>query len=131
MRSNQLLRIDSTTLFAYIADRKRLVERGDGIAFGPEFVSDIIGVIGGRDCPTNTRVIHFLRVIQVIAARVARGVKVADPFDVFPDRADHIAFHDLHVVDVVKQFDARAVNPFADGHAPGGMIALITGVIDL
>ena len=46
------------------------------------------------------------------------------------DRANDISFHDLHVVDVVEQFEMVACDLFAQFDAPGGQIAHVVGVID-
>ena len=40
------------------------------------------------------------------APRVPGGVEMPDILNVLADGADDIAFHDLHVVDVIKQFHA-------------------------
>ena len=58
-------------------------------------------------------------------------MKVGDVLDIVPYGANDIAFHDLHVVDVVKQFDARRIDSLHDLDAPRRLVALVVGVIDL
>jgi len=48
---------------------------------------------------------------------------------VLPNGADHISLHNLHVVDVVKQFEALGPDLFAELHAPRGAIAKVVVVI--
>ena len=114
-----------------ITNRKGRLQRGNRVAFGPEFVAEVEIIAGTSNGATDAGVVEFLAIIQVATVGVAGGVEVADPFDVLADGADDIAFHDLHVVDVIEQFDPWAVDPLTDRHAPRGMIALIAGVIDL
>src|SRR3984957_15766359 len=64
-------------------------------------------------------------------SRHATGMKVADHVDIFLDRGDQIAFHDLHVVDVVKSLYARGVDGRENLKAPGGVVAHVVVMIDL
>src|SRR5580704_15897945 len=45
------------------------------------------------------------------------------------DRADHVPFHDLHMIDVVKQLHPSGTNRLADLDTPGGMICLIVRMV--
>ena len=46
------------------------------------------------------------------------------------DGGNNVTFHDLHVVDVVEQFQVGVSHFFKQLHAPFGMIALIILVVD-
>ena len=83
------------------------------------------------DCPDDGRIVQFLGVIDVIASRVSCSMDVADPADVLLDGADHVALHDLHVVDVEQYLDAGAVDALADSHRPGRVIARAPGMVYL
>ena len=47
------------------------------------------------------------------------------------DGADDVALHDLHVVDVVQQFDARRIDRLHHVHAPSGVVTHVIFVVDL
>jgi hypothetical protein len=76
-------------------------------------------------------VVEFLAVIQFVAAGHPPGMKVTQEVDVVADGPDHIAFHDLHVIDVIQQFDPGRVDTPHDLHPEGGVIALVVGVVHL
>ena len=52
-------------------------------------------------------IVQFLGGVNLVPARDAAGVEVRNPSNVLADSANDIAFHDLHVVDVVQQLDPR------------------------
>src|SRR5687768_4674620 len=56
---------------------------------------------------------------------------VPDVFGVVPDGADHVAFHDLHVIDVVEKLEALGVELLRERHAPRRAIALVVAMIHL
>ena len=47
--------------------------------------------------------LNLLSVIELMAARDAVRMEVADLLNVAADRVNEIALHDLHVIDVVEQ----------------------------
>ena len=47
------------------------------------------------------------------------------------DGGDDVAFHNLHVIDVVQQLEIIRADLLAEFHAPGRVVALIVLVIDL
>ena len=57
-------------------------------------------------------------------------MEVADAVDVVGDVADEIAFHDLHVVNVVEQLEAGRADGPTEGRAPSGAVALVVGMVD-
>ena len=66
-------------------------------------------------------IIEFLRVVDFVAARNTAGVIMGDIgaaasmiflFVTF-DCADHVTFHDLHVINIVEQFESLGTDPFA------------------
>ena len=64
-------------------------------------------------------------------ARHAAGVIVRDELPVVADRADHVAFHDLHVVNVVEQFESFGADPLDQLDSPRCVVAHVILVIDL
>ena len=58
-------------------------------------------------------------------------MEVADVARMLPNGANHIPFHDLHMVDVVKQLHPRRIHAFHHLRAEGRVVALIVVVIDL
>jgi hypothetical protein len=75
--------------------------------------------------------LQFLRAVQFVPPGHAAGMEVRDVLDILPDGADDIAFHDLHVIDVVQQLHARRIHALDQFHAPDGVVALIVVVVDL
>ena len=59
------------------------------------------------DSGSDGVIVQFLGVIDFMPTRDAARMKMSDPVDVVADRADDIAFHDLHMIDVVQQFHPR------------------------
>ena len=54
-----------------------------------------------------------------------------DVLDIVPDGADHVALHDLHMVDVVEQFEPIRTDAFAKLDTPSRVVALVILVIHL
>ena len=77
------------------------------------------------------RVVQFLRFVHVPPAGIARRMVMGEVWMVFADGADEVAFHDLHVVDVVEQADARRADQLADLDTPGRVVALVARMIHL
>ena len=103
---------------------------GDDVAGRDELVADVAVVVGGGDRPADAAVVQFLGVVQILAAGVAGGVEVADVGEGAPEGADHVALHDLHVVDVEQQLDAGTADHLAQRDAPVGVVAQVAGMID-
>ena len=68
--------------------------------------------------------------VEVLTSGVAGSVEVPDIIDVIGYIADQVALHNLHVVDVVEEFDSRRAYRSAHGYAPGGSVALVVGVVN-
>ena len=58
-------------------------------------------------------------------------MEVPDPVNVIANRADHIALHDLHVVDIEQQLHPRRIEPLYDRGAESAPITLVVLVVDL
>ena len=84
---------------------------------------------GVRNCGQNGGVVQFLAGVQIVAPRIATSVKVRDRSDCTLDRADHVALHYLHVIDVVQQPHARCACQRAHLQSPGGVVSLISRVV--
>ena len=61
----------------------------------------------------------------------APGMIVIDMRKVVANRADHIAFHDLHVIHIVQQLESRRPNLLHEFRAPHRVITHVVFVIDL
>ena len=64
--------------------------------------------------PHDRRIIDLLFVVQLGAAGIAGRVHVGDVLGVLPDAANHVAVHDLHMVNVEQQFQARRTDLLED-----------------
>src|SRR4051812_18862823 len=90
---------------SYHAELDRLVQAGQGVADRDELVGHEALEADAGDGPGDGLVVQLLGLVELVAARVAAGVVVAEGVVVLLDRADHVAFHDLHVVDVIEQLE--------------------------
>lgn len=61
-------------------------------------------------------VVQLLRFIDFVAAWNTTGVIVGEIGGLFANRRDHIPFHDLHVVNVIEEFERVRTNLFAKSH---------------
>jgi hypothetical protein len=61
----------------------------------------------------------------------AAGMEVADVSDVVANGVDDIAFHNLHVIDVVQQFHTRRIHALHHVDTPRRTVGLIVLVVDL
>src|SRR3954451_6724970 len=84
-----------------VADLEGLFERLDRVVGGREFVGEIAVEARRDDCAGDGGVVELLRVVDFVAAGDAGCVEVGQVFLIFLNGSDDVAFHDLHVVDVV------------------------------
>lgn len=93
----------------------RLAAEGDGglqrgeagfLARG-EFLAEPAGVADFVEAGANGFVVELLRVIQLVPSGHAGSVEVGDAGVMLANGGDDIAFHDLHVIDVVQQAEVR------------------------
>src|SRR5207247_4569058 len=95
-------------------DLHALLQRGQGITRGDEFMRPEDGEAGIRDGSCNRMVVQLLRVIQLVATWHPAGMEMADVGGMLPDRPDDVAFHYLHVIDVVQQLHPRRADGVDD-----------------
>ena len=110
----------------WIACAQRLQRVGP---LGDELLGHEALVAGLDDGLHDGRVVDLLRLVDLVAARHAAGVEVGDVLDVLLDRGDQVAFHDLHVVDVVEQLEPLGADLLAHLDAPGRVVALVVLVV--
>src|SRR5512146_445855 len=121
---------NSQTTRSDVTDLVRLLHRGDRVALGDELLADEAGESGIGDRLHDSMVVQLLRLVDLVATGHATSVEMGDVLDVRANRADHVAFHDLHVIDVVEQLDARRSDALHDLHAERRVIGLIVVMID-
>src|SRR6478609_6860806 len=104
-----------------VQNRKALLEAFDRITSGRRIplVRDVSGVAGGGDDVGDEPPVDFLGIVDFAAGRYARHVHVADVVQIVQHVAGQIAFHDLHVVHVVEDLEARRLHALADIESPG------------
>src|ERR1700721_1340860 len=116
---------------SYRPNPQRFGKRQKWIAAGGyELVRDVALVVKIRDGGGDGVIVQFLAVIDFMPSGDAAGVKMSDPIDVVADRTDDIALHDLHMINVVQQFHARRIDAAHHRNAKGGVITLISRMID-
>ena len=85
----------------------RFREREEGVLRGRnKFVTYEARIARRGEGACDGRVVEFLPGAELMATWHACGMKVSEILDVFSHGSDHVAFHDLHVVDVIKEFEA-------------------------
>src|ERR1700722_6704973 len=96
---------------SYRAHLKCRGERVEGFAASRhELMRDISPIIQIRDGDGNGMIVEFLAAVDFMASRNTTGMKMSDEVNVVADGPDHIALHDLHVIDVVQQLHSRRVD---------------------
>src|SRR5579871_3385111 len=121
----------SAPWWLYVAQLCCLAQRFQRIGCGYEFVRDIAFEPSVCDRPHYAIPLHLLRSVELVASGNTAGMKMANPLDVLSNRLDQIAFHDLHVVDVVKKFYVRRVHFAHNAHAPSRVVAHVIVMIAL
>lgn len=114
---------------SYVAQLRRVCQRRDLVLVRrDEFLPDEALVAHLDDRFHDWAVVDLLRVVDFVAAGVAGGVDVADVVLVLTEAADHVAVHDLDVVDVKEDFEPRAADGFDDVNRRVHVIAEVIGV---
>src|ERR1035437_2864751 len=94
-------------LLPHVAQVKRLLEACNRISRRDEFLPDKALVAGSGDGTHDGRIVELLFGADFMPSMIAAGVIVCNHLGVSLDGADNIAFHYLHVVDIVEQLDPR------------------------
>ena len=84
-----------------------------GIPGREKLMGDETVETGLSDRLGNGWIIDLLGMVDFVSTGVTSGVVVSEVLMVVLDRADDIPFHDLHVVDVVEEFEMIASDLFA------------------
>ena len=95
---------------------------------GNELLADVALVADLDQLPHDRRIVDLLFVVEFRSARIAGRVDVADHVLAFFEAADHVAVHDLHVVDVEQQLHPRRADLADDVGDLIDVVALVTGM---
>src|SRR4051794_24736803 len=99
--------VEKMLLLLNVANLERLLHRCQGIAFRDELLRHEALVAKVGDRLHDGTVVELLRLIDLVASGNAAGMKMCDVCVVRANVPDDIAFHDLHVVDVEEELEAR------------------------
>jgi hypothetical protein len=102
----------------------------DRIPFGNKLMANESFIAGRLDRGIDGGIVNFLVLIRLTPAGISRRVVVGKIGMVLLDRADDIALHYLHVVNIIEQPDRGRIDLLDELHAPTRVIALVTGMID-
>ena len=80
-----------------------------GIVGREVFETYVAFISGFVDLIEDIRIIDFT-VLELVSSGYARGVNVSYVVDIVKRVVDEIAFHELHMIHIVKQLDPRAVD---------------------
>jgi RNA polymerase sigma-70 factor (ECF subfamily) len=114
----------------HVADLDALLERSKRVrAFGNKFLGAEPFEARIDDGFHHGRVIDFLALVNFAAAGHAARVIMGDVLMIRADGGDHVAFHDLHVIDVVEQLEALRADAFDQLNSPGRVVAHVIVVV--
>ena len=114
---------------SHVAAAHRLRQRNQrGGVDRQELLADVAFVAGGGDRFHDRRIVEFLAVVEFVAAGNAGRMVMADVFVELTDARDHVSFHDLHVIDIVEQFQPWAADAADDFDRPFDLVAEIIGM---
>src|SRR6266487_1643074 len=116
---------------SYGASLHGLSQRGEGVARRHELVRHVSAEPGVGDGGSDRVPVELLCAVQLVATGHAAGVEVSDEGRVVANRPDDVAFHDLHVIDVVQQLHARRRHALHHGDPERRVVSLVVLVIDL
>ncbi len=125
--SKNLIRLACKSDITQVIGRAQCLDR---VTFRDKLLSHKACIPAVLDGSYDGRVIEFLGIIQILPSGVARSVDVSNIGAVGADGADRVAFHDLHVVNIVQKLYCRGIDQVHHQHTPGGVIALVIIVID-
>src|SRR5450631_4509881 len=94
----------------HVAEVHGLEQGREWVARGDEFVGNVAFVSGAYDAAHDAIPLDFLSVVEFVPAGNSAGVVVAEPLAVLLNGTDEIAFHYLHVVDVIEQFHVGRIH---------------------
>ena len=91
------------TVRLHVAQRHGLPQALQGVAGGDEFLADVPLIADFEQRLHDWRIVDFLLLIELTAARVAGCVHMRDVVTVLAKARNDIAVHDLNVIDVEEQ----------------------------
>src|SRR5947209_15588947 len=86
-----------------ITNLEGLPESNFWISSRDELLPKISFIAGRRNSLYNWLVLQFLRLVELMATRIARRVIVSKIVMILANSAYDIALHDLHMVNIVEQ----------------------------
>nr|ABM53570.1 putative peptidase S1 family [uncultured bacterium CBNPD1 BAC clone 1664] len=111
--------------------RRRRRQGGDGLPARHEFMAKPLVIALAGEKAGDGGPVDLLPVVEVASPGGAGGVDMADQVEVGGQGADQVPLHQLHVIAVVKEAQARVVQLTHDFGAEGRAVALVAGVVDL
>ena len=112
--------------FLHVANADTFFERSDFVRlFRHELLSDKTFIPDLQQHPHNGRIVKFLRFVDFGTSRITSRMEMGDIFVILADVVDDIAFHDLHVINIVKQLEIGRPDTPAQFRAPNRMVAQI------
>src|SRR6185436_1580360 len=112
-----------------VAELDSLFQRSQRVPFWNELLADKPFIAGGGNGFHHGGVVKLLSFVDLISAWVAAGMVVTDILMVLLDCANHVTFHDLHMINIVEELEPIGANAFADLNAPGSVVGHIIFVV--
>ena len=97
--------------------------------FRREFVRDKTFEAHLFDRFNDRRIVKLLLVVKVVSTRISRCVEMPDAVECATNIVDHVALHAAHVINVVEQLHAIAVNAVNEIDTPLNGVGHVIPVI--
>ena len=72
-------------------------------------MADIAFVVRLRNGTQNPRVVDLLHRVQIVTSGYSCRVVMGKIFVMLANRLNQVPFHDLHMVNIIEQLDARGI----------------------
>src|SRR6476646_10869424 len=112
-----------------VAEVGGFAEGGEWIARRDKFVRDVPFIPAGDDAAHDAVPLHLLGAVEFMPAGYAAGMEMSHTLDIFLDGSHEIAFHNLHVIDVVEKFHAGGIHGGDNFNTPGAVVAHVVVMV--
>src|SRR5580700_12245996 len=110
---------------SHVAQRHGLPQSRQWVSSRNELLTYETGVFQFEQLSHDRRIVDLLRIVEFRPARIPGRVNVANDILALFQSPDHVAVHDLNVINVEEQLDSRRADFAQDAREPVKIIALV------
>src|SRR5919199_6491908 len=111
-------------LYIDVAEVESSFERRDRVTLRNELLPDEAFIAGGGDGAYDRGIAKLLGLVKLVPARIAGSMVMANAVVMRANGADDVAFHDLHMINIVEQLDPWGIDHPDDLNTPVCVVAL-------